>query len=281
MDILERESLIRGYYHMGMSQGDIARTLATNHGIIISERHLRRVLKSLHLERRKDYTDIGEVASFIQKMLNTSGQQHGYRWMFQRCLNHGIKVRKEDVRVILSCLDPEGCSFRQARRLHRRKYFSKGPNYIWHFDGYDKLKPFGFGISGCIDGFSRKIIWLNVYHTNSDPRVIGSYYFEAIQTLRGCPVFMRGDPGTENVLVKQFQNTLLANRRNGHNYAYLVGKSTANQRIESFWGQLRKQCMEFWICLFRDLQDTGKFTGDFLDKQLLMFCFLGILQVGY
>ena len=64
----------------GLSQGDIARTLTTNHGIIISERHLRRVLKSLHLERRKDYTDIGEVASFIQKMLNTSGQQHGYRW---------------------------------------------------------------------------------------------------------------------------------------------------------------------------------------------------------
>ena len=24
---------------------------------------------------------------------------------------------------------------------------------MWHVDGYDKLKPFGFPIHGCIDGY--------------------------------------------------------------------------------------------------------------------------------
>ena len=64
-------------------------------------------------------------------------------------------------------------------------------------------------------------------------------------------------------------------------YAYIEGTSTTNQRIESFWGHLRKQCIQFWIELFHDLQNTGDCTGDFLDKQLLMFCFLGMIQVSY
>lgn len=29
----------------------------------------------------------------------------------------------------------------------------QGPNYVWHLDGYDKLKPYGFAIHACIDGF--------------------------------------------------------------------------------------------------------------------------------
>ena len=29
----------------------------------------------------------------------------------------------------------------------------KGPNYLWHMDGYDKLKPYGFCIHGAIDGY--------------------------------------------------------------------------------------------------------------------------------
>ena len=29
----------------------------------------------------------------------------------------------------------------------------QGPNYIWHVDAYDKLKPYGMSISGCIDGY--------------------------------------------------------------------------------------------------------------------------------
>ncbi len=27
----------------------------------------------------------------------------------------------------------------------------QGPNHIWHADGYDKLKPYGFPVHGCIE----------------------------------------------------------------------------------------------------------------------------------
>ena len=59
-------------------------------------------------------------------------------------------------------MDPEGCELRRAKSLKRRSYFSSDPNYTWHVDGYDKLKPYWFPIHGCIDGWSRKIMWLTV-----------------------------------------------------------------------------------------------------------------------
>ena len=39
--------------------------------------------------------------------------------------------------------------------------------------------------NGCIDGFSRNMKWLRVAFTNSDPRVIGGYYAEAMERFGG------------------------------------------------------------------------------------------------
>ena len=63
-------------------------------------------------------------------------------------------------------LDPVGVDARWRRILRRRLYYSKGPIWVWHLDGYDKLKPFGFEIHGCIDGYSRRVLWLNVLRSN-------------------------------------------------------------------------------------------------------------------
>lgn len=57
-------------------------------------------------------------------------------------------------------IDPDGVERRKQRRLLRRQYAAPGPNFVWHIDGYDKLKPFGFAIHGAIDGFSRRFCGL-------------------------------------------------------------------------------------------------------------------------
>uniref|UniRef100_A0A8C4HR76 Integrase core domain-containing protein n=1 Tax=Dicentrarchus labrax TaxID=13489 RepID=A0A8C4HR76_DICLA len=207
-----------------------------------------------------------------------SGQLHGYRWMYAKCRENGLRVRKEDVRLVLKELDPRGVSSRQAGRLRRRRYFSRRPNFIWHLDSYHKLKPYGICINGCIDGFSRKIVWLNAYTTSSDPKLIGGYYMEAVQRLKGCPRVVRGDLGTENGYVRGFQRFLVSTHQEDTLDSYLEGASTANQRIEYWWGFLRRQCMEFWISLFADLRDNGLFDGGFLDKNLLQFCCMGLIQ---
>ncbi len=57
------------------------------------------------------------------------------------------------VQEMLRELDPEGCMLRKARRLKKREYINPGPNYAWHMDGYDKLKPQGaFQFMGALMG---------------------------------------------------------------------------------------------------------------------------------
>ncbi len=48
-----------------------------------------------------------------------------------------------------------------------------------------------------MDGFSRMVIWLHAYSTNSDPKVIASYF-----------ILIRSDLGTENRYVEQMQKFL-------------------------------------------------------------------------
>jgi hypothetical protein len=276
----ERDDLIKLYYYIGMEYTNIMHVLAVDHDIIVSLRHLKRILKRMGMGRR-NYSDIEEALLFINLQLQGSGQLHGYRWLYQKCIDNGIEIIKEDVRLIISALDPVGCNIRKSRKLKRRAYYAKGPNFIWHIDSYDKIKPFGFCINGAIDGFSRKMIWLEVYNNNSNPRIIGNYYMNAVKTLGGCAMFLRGDFGTENSYVRDFQRFLCRNRQDdGVNMnSYLAGSSDHNQRIEAWWSQLRKECIEFWIVLFKDLRDEGHFDGDYLEKNVLNFCFMSMIQV--
>lgn len=87
----------------------------------------------------------------------------------------------------MSCISLKDVAQRRRRRLHRRTYSSLGPNYTWHSDGHDKLKRFGFAIHACIDGYSRKVIWLHCVVTNNDPAVIAGYFLSSVRKLGGCP----------------------------------------------------------------------------------------------
>ena len=87
---------------------------------------------------------------------------------------------------------------RKAHRLVRHRYYAQSPNYVWHVDGYDKLKPYGFCIHGAIDGYSRRILWLEVLNSNNSSGVIAKYYLDALANLGVCPRLLRCDSGTEN-----------------------------------------------------------------------------------
>ena len=88
-------------------------------------------------------------------------------------------------------------------------------------------------------------------------------------------------PGTENVVMGDMQRLL---RRHGNDVwggerSWLTGTSSANQRVEYWWAFLRKQCVQFWMEIFHELQDEGLYDGGHLDKNLAQFCFLGLVQV--
>ncbi|KAJ7371621.1 hypothetical protein OS493_024298 [Desmophyllum pertusum] len=192
-----------------------------------------------------------------------------------------LVVSRETVRHALKVLDPDGVERRSRHKLKRRTYSAKGPSYIWHLDGYDKLKPFGLCIHGAIDGYSRRILWLEVGTSNNNPRIVARYFLDCAKQLDGVPRTVRGDRGTENVNVAAMQTFF---RRNGTDSmagekSFLYGRSVSNQRIEAWWSFLRKNDTDWWINFFKDLRDVGLYCDDDpLHVECLRFCFIPLLQ---
>ena len=179
-----------------------------------------------------------------------SGSIIGYRTMHQRLVNHhNLVINKESFRNIFRIVDPVGVENRSSYRLERRQYRRKGPNYImiWHTDGYDKLKPFGFCIQDCIDGYSRRIIWLEVGVTNNDPDVTAGYFLDAIHSVGRVPRILRADNGTENVHIAAFQRFFRREEVDAFagEKSFMYGRSVSNQRIDAWWDQLRKGGMDW------------------------------------
>ena len=107
------------------------------------------------LRRRYEGSPMNEVVSAMERVLRGSGSSIGYIYIYMTTqLDRNLVTNRETVRQILKIVDPEGVERRLRHRLKRRQYKVKGPNYIWHTDGYDKLKPFGFCIHGGLDAYS-------------------------------------------------------------------------------------------------------------------------------
>ena len=178
------------------------------------------------------------------------------------------------VAAILRELDPEGTQLRKSHRLKRRVYRNPGPNYAWHIDGYDKLKVWGFPIHGCIDGYSRRILWLSVLRSNNLPDGPASLYLSTVKSLAGCPVELVSDLGTENSMVAAVQSVF---RDNVDAHRYVT--SRGNQRIECWWSFLSKQQTQWWRRLFADLEAQGILDSSCEVKmECLWYCFSPVIQ---
>lgn len=278
----DREELITHYFNQNYSYKDIVKVLLEVHGIALGYLNLKRILRQLNLRRRVPLTNnlLQRTLDAIQNELRESGQCLGYRTMWKRLWSQGISVPRRVVQIALRILDKNGVERRKRRILKRRMYVNPGPNFVWHTDGYDKLKPYGFAIHGAIDGFSRKILWLSCGITNNNPNVVGLNFVEAIRQYKCVPCLVRSDKGTENVHIARIQKYLRANHDDmlsGEN-SYVSGKSSANQRIESFWAILRKQCANFWMNLFKDMTTIGLLNNaDYVHVLCLRFCFMELV----
>ena len=125
--------------------------------------------------------------------------------------------------------------------------------------GYDKLKPYGFEIHGWIDGYSSRVLWLSVIRSNKDPNEVCNLCFIYLLIAKGVPQKIVADRGTENVSIASSQIFLRRNHSdNSYRYqSFQFGKSILNQRIESFWSQLRRSCADWWICFFKQTVNEG------------------------
>lgn len=279
---LSKAELMKQYFYLGFTYAQITLLLFCRHNIKISVRHLKRILKQQSLSRRITYTPFNRVKDIVESELLFSGECIGYRSMWHRLKkDYHLNVKRNDVLLALRTLDPDGIQLRKARRLKRRLYHVPGPNFVWHTDGYDKLKQFGLCIHAAIDGYSRRIMWLEVGSTNNNPKTIANYYLETIKTIGCAPRLLRADRGTENSVISFLQPFFrynCADNMAGLN-SFIYGKSTTNQKIESWWGSLRRQGIHWWICKLKDLRDSGRFDSlNQIHVECLRFCCSRVLQ---
>ena len=278
----DRQSLIENYFDLGFQYSEILAFLSGLHGIQLSLRQLKRILQTLGLRRRRGHASVQELTNAIEQKLAGSGSGLGYRLMHQRLrVENGLVASRKTVRLILKHLDPEGIGLRSRRRLRRRQYYAKGPNFIWHVDGYDKLKPFGFCVHGAIDGFSRRIMWLEVGPSNNDPKITVKYFIDCVREVGGVPKFIRSDCGTENIYIAGVQRFLRMDSVDiiAGGQSFLYGKSVSNQRIEAWWSFLRRSYSDWWITFFKDMRDSGIYNdSNPLQAECLKFCFMHLIQ---
>lgn len=216
------------------------------------------------------------VQIFIHIFASPSYIKNVYSCLFCKSTVHC----RSTVRDVIHCIDPQRAAAMRNRRLQRRQYVVKGPNHMWHVDGNDKLKRFGICIHGAIDGWSRRLIWLEVDETNKNPRLTCTHFLNSVRELKKVPLIVRMDRGTENVNIADVQMLL----RSHHNdrftrCAVMYGSSNHNQRIERFWQYLRQSLLQSYMDLFKDLEVSGVLqTDNILHIECLKFCFMPVIR---
>ena len=153
------------------------------------------------------YTDnnvtVEQIRDAVKEEVDGPGILLGYRAV-QKTLRqeHERKVPWDLVYVVMQDVDPEGLQARggvgNPKQKQKGKYTTKGPNFVHSLDGHDKLlgyqnSTFPLAIYGRIDTASRKILWLKIWVTNSDPQRIGYRYLEYLYETRILPWFLRID----------------------------------------------------------------------------------------
>lgn len=275
------DEIILKYFIEGFTYLEIIELLEQCHNYSLSLSSLKRYFKINSISRRPLphlTCSLQEVSDAIQIEINGSGGQLGYRRMHKSLLDQGLLCRRSDVRMIMKAIDPESVTLRRKRRLRRRKYQNPGPNHTWHLDGHDKLKPFGFSIHGCIDGFSRKLLWLEVAPSNKQPEVIAKYYLKAIEQF-GLPKTIKADDGTEHSIIEPIHLTLRSLDGEDAIGSFSITTSPQNQRIESYWSILQRDRIGWWRTFFNELSDLGMFTNnDPVVVDCIRYCFMHLIR---
>ena len=163
---------------------------------------------------------------------------------------HNIFVPRKLVSDIMWDLDPQGVEARKLRKKKRsmkKPFICDGPNWLFSLDGHDKMmgfqnSTFPLALYGCLDTFSRKILFLHVWTGNSDPLVIGKFYMMYLNKAKIIPNYLRIDKGTETGVMASIHAYLSSKCGDMEDPtdAVIYGPSTSN-KIERWWKDLHER----------------------------------------
>ena len=163
----------------------------------------------------------------------------------------GYRVQRRRVRSSLNRVDPKNTLLRWGALVSRRTYYVPWANSLWHLDGHHSLIRWKFVIHGCIDGKSRKVMFLKC-NTNNKAETVLDLFTDAV-TENGWPSRVRVDYGVENTLVC---DAMVETRGEGR-ASFIAGSSTRNQRIERLWRDVFRCVTVLFYYVFYGLEQSG------------------------
>ena len=262
-DLRDENDFIEYYFKRGFRYVSILIQIDIHHKIKMSLCTLKRRLKVLGLNKSHATAPAAVIRQIIERDIENKLRT-----------TYNIITPRDSVMEILREADPLRSNERRSRNLKRRCYSSNGPNETWYVDGYGKLKPYGFPIQGCIDGFSRKIIWLKVCGTNNYPKIPASFYIQIVQHFKYCPSKVQTDCGTENGILAALQSALVVSI-DAHRY----GGSPSNQQIGNWWSRNKRLYMTWVVYHFKSLVGERKYhLGNYFHRECACYVYAIFLQ---
>ena len=139
---------------------------------------------------RKMYPRAG--AETLRTLLRNSYDMYVSRsvelFFFHLFANSRDRKLRDKIRRYLKLPKSDLAAGRRANPSNRRTTspsYAAGVNHFWAMSRHDKWERFGLFWHGCVDGFSGKILWLDVWWNNSNPKYICAQYLKAVQNFGG------------------------------------------------------------------------------------------------
>ena len=157
-----------------------------------SSKTISRRVKSYNLREEVPKYDNISNESFVSAVLHIF-PNCGIRRMKGFLLGGSIRVQWSRVKLSLWRSDPSGILLQtsQLNIVNRRHYSVPGLRSLWHLDGNHKLIRWGFVIHGCVDGFSRCLMFFKCSTNNKAVTVLKLFQI-AVQDF-GLPSRVRDD----------------------------------------------------------------------------------------
>ncbi|CAK8689391.1 uncharacterized protein LOC143460571 [Clavelina lepadiformis] len=199
----------------------------------------------------------------------------GYKAVQAALKSQGICVQRGRLRKSVKKVDPTGVERRKVICIQRRVYSVRSPLALWHIDSHHKLIRWRFVIHGCIDGFSRLVVYLSCQDNNRAARVV-TLFKNGVQTY-GLQSRVRSDKGMENYEVARYmlQHPLRGLSRGN----FITGKSVYNSRIEHLWKDVFESVAINFHRLFYKLETNGTLdVENEVDMFCLHYCFKDVIN---